>query len=211
MQFLIRNYPSRYVATVRRFARLPSFSAIILISLAGISTHTHAEPVTSLSLEAFVETDSPYWEVSVKCESIDAPKLMRKPIQASLWCAVDDSTLCDEDKYALSRQMCGDTTASESAQEEPSQESPSSSPAAAEAPEAREIITDDTTEASAVPEPVTNTETNAADQSSTTTLASRSQLMREKMQVEEQRILIEQRRIELQARELELKKQQIGN
>ncbi|WP_147251052.1 hypothetical protein [Arenicella xantha] len=170
--------------------------------LALVASNGANAAVDSMSLESFIEADAPYWEVSVVCENVDTPKLMRKPIAGNQWCSVESPSMCDENKYSISRQMCDDSSASAVADE-------AENSSAAAAPKATEQVSSEP-----APAPVAADTTAPVEQSPKESVSTepptRAELMREQLQIEEQRILIEQKRLELQGLELELKKQNMG-
>ena len=115
------------------------------------------------------------------------------------WCSTADSSLCDENKFTLSRLMCGSdeiVEATTEAQGTGEQAEPSGSE-----PQEESAQVATATESEAEPElaeaPAPGIDVEAL----------RTNLLKEQVQIEEQRILLEEKRIELAQRELELKRQ----
>lgn len=161
-----------------------------------------AAPVKSISLEVFKDGAERFWEVSVNCEGLNQPRLMRHPIEDGQWCSNDIKNLCDKNKFSLSRKLCDDNF---NQQVVNFQNSPLST-------QANNGSVVSKIEKKPVEEigKVAKTKTPSAIQVNRGQVASPENLLKEKMQIEEQRILIEQKRLELRRRELSLQKQQLN-
>jgi len=153
-----------------------------------------AAPVESTSLEVFKDTETPYWEVSVNCSGLDTPRTMTKGIEAKEWCSSEVISLCNENKFLLSQQLC-DNDVSQHV-------SSSTSDVALETQQENELdlVSASVNKESAKAVKVDTKNTN------TTQKIDRDSLIREQIQIEEQRILIEQKRLELRRLELALEK-----
>ncbi len=147
--------------------------------------HATAE-VKSMSLEQFRNVGQDrYWEVAVSCSNGSSEQLMRRTVgEGNKWCSANDTSLCDDSKFALSRKMCGGTLAV--VNEESKEKITASSQTANKAAEANAV----------------SANTFASNKETL-----RTELLKEQVQVEEQRIQIEQKRLELVKSELALKKQ----
>ena len=157
-----------------------------------------AAPVESTSLEVFKDTETPYWEVSVNCSGLDTPRTMTKGIEAKEWCSSEVISLCNENKFLLSQQLC-DNDASQHV-------SSSTSDVALDEPlETQQENELDLVSASVNKESAKAVKVDTKN-TNTTQKIDRDSLIREQIQIEEQRILIEQKRLELRRLELALEK-----
>lgn len=191
---LLKSLP---VAAIAMFASLPLVAS--------------AAPVKSMSLEVFKDTETPFWEVSVSCENVATPRTMNKALDGVKWCSSEITAMCDENKFSLSRQLCGDNYDQQLA------DFKSGKPLSLEAPiETTANVEAEPTPTLKTPTVVENTKPKVESQtreelsSAGEAVASRDNLLKEQMQIEEQRILIQQKRLELRRRELALQKRQLS-
>jgi hypothetical protein len=185
----------------------------ILPAALSLPITTFAAPVDSMSLEVFKDGPQRFWEVSVVCEGQIHPRLMLRPVDKDQWCSSEIGSLCDENKFSLSRQLCSDNFNQQLVNHK----------------EGRPVLTVKADPIDINPDigdnvdtkqleplattPTTNSPVNAGTPPSTSTIApiqvvSKENLLKEQMQIEEQRILIEQKRLELRRKQLELQKRQ---
>ena len=82
---------------------------LILLTLILATNRSAFAEVESMSLENFKNIEGErYWEVSVLCNGDSQEKLMKRIVGGNKqWCSTADSSLCDENKFTLSRLMCG--------------------------------------------------------------------------------------------------------
>lgn len=183
----------------------------LLPAMLSFPTTTLAAPVDSMSLEIFKDGPQRFWEVSVKCEGQTQPRVMLRPVDNDQWCSSEIGSLCDKNKFSLSRQLCSDNFSQQVAN---FKDGKPVSIVSAEDVNIAPIV-----DAEVEPEPLQNDVTkapiNIETQVSTPSrvpnqLVSKENLLKEQMQIEEQRILIEQKRLELRRKQLELQKRQLS-
>ncbi|GHA16827.1 hypothetical protein GCM10008090_28090 [Arenicella chitinivorans] len=181
-------------------------TVVALIGSVFIGMKAYAAAVESMSLEKFIEAEQSYWHVSVKCENVEQPRSMQKPITGDNWCASDAPTVCNENKFTASRMVCADNFAQKVSDDEsaPIVTDPVPKSAASAAPDTTKAETNSKPVAAPSPQPATT-----APASIEAKKLSETDLLKEQNQIESQRILIQQKRLELQRRELELKKAQM--
>lgn len=198
--------------------RFRLISIVTLSLLLGFSNATFAVPVKSLSLEVFKDGQQRFWEVSVNCESLTQPRVMLRPVDKDQWCSSEIATLCNKNKFSLSRQLCSDNFEQQLAnfQRGESVSTVEADPIAVKpaVETAIEAVTG-TVDSKAESATTVSTDRVAKLAASDSTigqgqLASRENLVKEQMQIEEQRILIQQKRLELRRKELELQKRQLN-
>jgi hypothetical protein len=164
-----------------------------------------------MSLEVFKDGPQRVWEVSVKCEGLEQARIMLRPVDNDQWCSDQIGSLCDKNKFSLSRQLCSDDFSQQLTNFKLGK--PVS------------IVNTDPTNVKPVVEVNVGSERlekmdakapkNVETQVSTPSpapnlLVGKENLLKEQMQIEEQRILIEQKRLELRRKQLELQKRQLN-
>ncbi|MBL4671159.1 MAG: hypothetical protein JKX81_02775 [Arenicella sp.] len=217
-------------------------SKLILVLLTPIWSFpaaTFAASVDSMSLDVFKDGPQRVWEVSVKCVGLTQPRVMHRPLDSDQWCSSDIGSLCDKNKFSLSRQLCSDNFSQQVTdfksgmpvsivKADPIDSNPIAEVEPAEKVAAKALINVEPTALVNVDsktlvnvEPKTPSTSKAANgndvgaQASTPSkipkqLVSKENLLKEQMQIEEQRILIEQKRLELRRKQLELQKRQLN-
>lgn len=159
---------------------------ILLVFIASCcASLVEAAPVESMSLETFKDGPQRFWEVSVRCEAESQVRLMRRPVDEDQWCSSALATLCDKNKFSLSRQLCSDSYNAQIAKPQDNLRT-------------SDLSTEDKMLAA------TQTMTPPTSELAPSMAASREDLRKEQMQIEEQRILIDLKRLEIRRRELQL-------
>lgn len=187
----LRLSQSLFVAAITMFASLPLIAS--------------AAPVKTISLEVFKDTETPFWEVSVSCENVATPRTMSKPLDGAKWCSSEITTMCDENKFSLSRLLCSDNFDQNLVNFKNGE--PLSLPVETASVKSEQTASEKTENAKPK---VELKKLNNGVSSDVETVASRDNLLKEQMQIEEQRILIQQKRLELRRRELALQKRQLS-
>ncbi len=187
----------------------------LLPAMLSFPITTLAAPVDSMSLEIFKDGPQRFWEVSVKCEGQTQPRVMLRPVDNDQWCSSEIGSLCDKNKFSLSRQLCSDNFSQQVANFKDgkpvsivSAENVNIAPivdAEVEPEPLQNEVTNDVTKAPINIETQVSTPSRVPNQ-----LVSKENLLKEQMQIEEQRILIEQKRLELRRKQLELQKRQLS-
>jgi hypothetical protein len=194
---------------------------IIFLALSAIvsfQSATFAAPVKTMSLEVFKDGPQRFWEVSVVCQGVTQPRVMLRPVDKDQWCSSEIGTLCDKNKFSLSRQICADDFSQQLANFNSGQAVwlIKVDPVA--------VVPVDKDVARIVVEPATSQVNSTMAKETTiapatevkvlagqpTNVATKENLLKEQMQIEEQRILIEQKRLELRRKQIELQKRQLN-
>jgi len=186
--------------------------SIVIAATASLPLMASASPVKTISLEVFKDAKVPFWEVSVSCENVTSPRTMSKAIDGSQWCSTDIASMCNDNKFSLSRQLCNDNFSQQIVDFKNGK--PLSQPDA----ETATIATKANNENAPAELVSTTQKTGAKEQakiannanSDDDVVTGRNNLLKEQMQIEEQRILIQQKRLELRRRELALQKRQLS-
>lgn len=184
---------------------------IALSLLFSFTSQANAASVEKLSLEKFIDTSSPYWQVEANCSGSDIPRAMKRPIDSDTWCSIDNNTSCDKNKYSLSRKLCDDSFNGKI----------SNSLADSNKVQPSKIKIDDSRKVSNIPitkpDQLSKSINKAAVANKTPSIApvsngniTREELLIEQVQIEEQRILIDQKKLELRRKELELQKSRLN-
>jgi len=184
---------------------------IILPAMLSFPMTTFAVPVDSISLEVFKDGPQRFWEVSVKCEGLTQARVMLRRVDSNQWCSSEIGSLCNENKFSLSRQLCSDDFSEQVANFKEARPTPIANVAPIDA----KPVIEAKVRSERMEKPVTSAPTNIDAPVSTSTavpnqLVSKENLLKEQMQIEEQRILIEQKRLELRRKQLELHKRQLN-
>lgn len=182
-----------------------SLSCIAIAMFASLPLVASAAPVKTISLEVFKDTEIPFWEVSVSCENVATPRTMNKALDGVKWCSSEITSMCDENKFSLSRQLCSDNFSQQLVDFKNGK--PLSLPI-----DTASAKSEPTTTAKAPENAKPKVEPKKPNElsSGVEAVASRDNLLKEQMQIEEQRILIQQKRLELRRRELALQKRQLS-
>ena len=162
-------------------------------------------PVKSMSLEVFNDGETRFWEVLVSCEAVEQPRSMRRALDSDLWCSTDAKSLCDKNKFSLSRQLCNDNFGDQVTTQTVAAETPVRPKLSTSADTSNVSVAKDAETVAIVSDSIDNNKEASYEGSS------RESLLNEKLQIEEQSILIQQRRLELRRRELSLQKQQLNS
>lgn len=184
-----------------------SLSGVAIALFASIPLAASAAPVKTISLEVFKDAETPFWEVAVSCENVATPRTMVKALDGVKWCSSEILSMCDENKFSLSRQLCNDNFEQQLVDFKNGK--PLSQPAVVANIEPEPTIAKVPVEANSE-KPKAESQTPKSLSSAGEAVASRDNLLKEQMQIEEQRILIQQKRLELRRRELALQKRQLS-
>jgi hypothetical protein len=191
---------------------------LILTAIIAFQSTSFAAPVKSMSLEVFKDGQQRFWEVSVVCQGITQPRVMLRPVDKDQWCSSEIGTLCDKNKFSLSRQICADDFSQQLANFNSGQPVSliKADPVAVKSVD-KDVAKKVVESAASQVNPKAAKETTIAPTAEvkvpagqSTNVASKENLLKEQMQIEEQRILIEQKRLELRRKQLELQKRQLN-
>jgi hypothetical protein len=190
---------------------------IALITLSAMlcfQVASFAAPVKSISLEVFKDGQQRFWGVSVACDGINQPRTMFRPVDKDQWCSSEIASLCDKNKFSLSRQMCADDFSQQLTNFRSGQAVTFVKTDPVEVKPVDKVVAEVIEPTAATVEPkatVAATDLNVkALATSLSKVASKESLLNEQMQIEEQRILIEQKRLELRRKQIELQKRQLN-
>lgn len=187
---------------------LSSVSVIAIAMFASLPLIASAAPVKTISLEVFKDVETPFWEVSVSCDNLASPRTMNKALDGVKWCSSEIKSMCDENKFSLSRQLCSDSFSQQLANIQNGKSL--SQPVVTTSAEPEAVATDKAPAIVKNAEPTTGLKKRNKAASDDGIVASRNNLLKEQVQIEEQRILIQQKRLELRRRELTLQKRQLS-
>ena len=180
--------------------------------------------VETMSLEHFKDVNGErYWEVTLKCSAESDEKVIKRTVgRGNPWCSVDNTSVCNENKFTLSRMLCPTEGSIDTqiAKKPKNNDKVSSkvdlSPAKSAVADSNKTRPEVVSSASKnIKRSDSNNSSRQAVSSKPNVLGSSSsstetELLREQVQIEEQRIQIEQRRLQLLQIELELKKQKLN-
>jgi len=176
-------------------------------------SYASAAAIKSTSLEIFRDSQTPFWEVSISCEGASEPRIMMKLINGTQWCSTDITTLCNENKFSLSQQLCDNEffqRVSDFKNGEPLKSSVNNTQSQGDKKAVEQIHQTPKVGIKENKSTVSNQNSPVSALSAQDEI-DRDSLLKEKMQIEEQRILIQQKRLELRRLELSLKKQQLSS
>lgn len=183
------------------------FIQILLVLVASCSTsNAEAAAVESMSLETFKDGPQRFWEVAVSCEGASQVRLMRRPVDGDQWCSGSLPTLCDQNKFSLSRQLCN---YEQVAKPQDKARTPDlGNETDLSTLQARQSAPGSKGNKGTIP-PITQPTATPTLELAPSQAVNREELRKEQMQIEEQRILIDQKRLEIRRRELQLQRIQL--
>lgn len=81
-----------------------------LLVMSTLSAVSLAAPVTSIAPETFAQygKENAFWEASVSCADVDAPRVIQRKTDGEVWCPKGAANLCDASKDKAAANACGD-------------------------------------------------------------------------------------------------------